>query len=100
MEVAVYLGRRGTHFVFRLTLQGKPVIAYYPAWLVDRWGPHPIDCTAVAHGDERVSSPVPVSERVAAFGEFGEHSVARESEKQGSVTLPANEILGDGTIAR
>lgn len=45
---AVYLGRRGTHFVFRLTLQGKPVVAYYPPWLVDPDGPHPIDCTTVA----------------------------------------------------
>lgn len=59
---AVYLGRRGTHFVFRLTLQGKPIVAYYPAWLVDRRGPHPIDCTTVALNDERMPPSVPVSE--------------------------------------
>lgn len=66
---AVYLGHRGTYFVFRLMLQGKPIIGYYPAWLVDRWGPHPINSAAVAHGDERVPSPVLVGERVVAFGE-------------------------------
>lgn len=59
---AVYLGRRGTHYAFRITLQGKPIVAYYPAWLVDRRGPYPIDCTTVALGDEGAPTPVSVGE--------------------------------------
>ena len=38
LDGSIYLGRRGTHFIFRLTLQGKPIVAYYPAWLVTGGG--------------------------------------------------------------
>jgi hypothetical protein len=99
LDGSIYLGRRGTHFIFRLTLQGKPIVAYYPAWLVDRRGPHPIDCTTVAHGDERMPPSVPVSEGHAALGELGKDGFAREREKKGPVALTANEIFADRTIA-
>lgn len=30
---AIYLGRRGSHYAFRITLQGKPIVANFPAWM-------------------------------------------------------------------
>jgi hypothetical protein len=72
---ATYLCRAGSHLVVRLMLQGKPIVAYYPVSLVERWRPDPIDCTTVAFGDERMSPSMPISERASALGKFVKNGI-------------------------
>lgn len=84
-----YLGRKGTHYLIRY-----PITVYWPVSLIDEWGPHPVDGAAVANRDEGVSAPVLVSPA------FVGDSIARESEKQGSVTSATEQILSDRTVAR
>ena len=81
-------------------LQGKPITAYYPVNLVERWRPDPIDCTTVACGDERVSPSVPISEGESALGKFVKNGITREREKKGPETLTTNKVFPDGAVTR
>jgi hypothetical protein len=97
---AIFLHRTKSHSVFRITLFDQPIKVYYPASLVDRWGPHPIDSAAVACGDEGAPTPVSVSEVPSALCKLGDDGLTREREEQGPMAPTADEILIDGTVAR
>lgn len=82
---AIFLHRTKSHLVFQITLFDQPVKAHYPASLVDRWGPHPVDCPAVAKGDEWVPAPV-----WGGLRNLDDDGLTREREEQGSVAPTAD----------